>query len=141
MPRDSGDDAEDDTNYFQQQYCCTATKKWTIIARYHLATNIIMERSSYIRKNEIQIYTSSVRSTKKYSLIKTQLCKLRVILRSRVLRSVCPREGYRSVTPVYHTREFTMLFLFCTCRRAPHQQHRISDASLTLLAWASSCGP
>ena len=31
------------------------------------------------------------------------LCKLCVILRSRVLRVVCPHEGYRSATPVATT--------------------------------------
>ena len=50
----------------------------------------------HIIKNEN--YTSAVRSTKNDFLIKTQLSKLRVLLRSRVLRSVYPREGYRSVT-------------------------------------------
>ena len=54
----------------------------------------------HIIKNEK--YTSAVRSTKNVFLIKSQLCKLRVILRSRVLRGVYPREGYysRSVTPL-----------------------------------------
>ena len=35
---------------------------------------------------------AAVRSTKKCFLIKTQVCKLRVILRSRVLRGAYPRE-------------------------------------------------
>ena len=32
--------------------------------------------------------------------VETHLCKLCVILRSRVLRVVCPHEGYRSATPL-----------------------------------------
>ena len=35
--------------------------------------------------------------------VETHLCKLCVILRSRVLRVVCPREGYRSATPLATT--------------------------------------
>ena len=53
-----------------------------------------------IKKNEE--YTSAVRSTRNVFLLKTQLCKVRVILRSRmyVTKCVYPREGYRSVTPL-----------------------------------------
>ena len=32
--------------------------------------------------------------------VKTHLCELCVIRRSRVLRVVCPHEGYRSATPL-----------------------------------------
>ena len=35
--------------------------------------------------------------------VETHLCKLCVILRSRVLRVVCPHQGYRSATPVRTT--------------------------------------
>ena len=35
--------------------------------------------------------------------VETHLCKLCVILRSRVLRVVCPHEGYRSAIPVATT--------------------------------------
>ena len=35
--------------------------------------------------------------------VETHLCKLCVILRSRVLRVVCPHEGYRSATPLATT--------------------------------------
>ena len=45
-------------------------------------------------------YISAVRSTEDDLLIKTQLCKLRVMLRSRLSRGVYTREGYRSVTPL-----------------------------------------
>ena len=44
--------------------------------------------------------TSAVRSTENGFLVKTHLCKLRVILRSRVLRGVYSREGHRLVTPL-----------------------------------------
>ena len=53
-------------------------------------------------KNAFQLCVM-MRSAKKEFLIKTlQLRKLRVILRSRVLRGVYthPREGYRPVTPL-----------------------------------------
>ena len=35
--------------------------------------------------------------------VETHLCKLCVILRSRVLRVVCPHQGYRSATPLATT--------------------------------------
>ena len=35
--------------------------------------------------------------------VETHLCELCVILRSRVLRVVCPHEGYRSATPLATT--------------------------------------
>ena len=35
--------------------------------------------------------------------VETHLCKLCVILRSRVSRAVCPHEGYRSATPLATT--------------------------------------
>ena len=35
--------------------------------------------------------------------VETHLCKLCVILRSRVLRVVCPHKGYRSATPLATT--------------------------------------
>ena len=61
-------------------------------------------------------YTSVVRSTKKGLMITTQICKLRVILRSRVSRrGVYPREGYRSVTlmPMPGSTGLTRSALFC----------------------------
>ena len=36
--------------------------------------------------------------------VETHFCKLCVILRSRVLRVVCPHYGYRSATPLGTTR-------------------------------------
>ena len=51
-------------------------------------------------KNEKILF--SCESTKKYDFITTQLCKLRVTLRSRVLRGVnaLVKDTYRSVTPL-----------------------------------------
>ena len=35
--------------------------------------------------------------------VETNLCKLCVVLRSHVLRVVCPHQGYRSATPIATT--------------------------------------
>ena len=60
-----------------------------------------MNTTVYLVYTKNEKYTSAVRSTKNDFMTKNQLCKLRVILRSRVLRGgVYPREGYRSVTPL-----------------------------------------
>ena len=42
-------------------------------------------------------------SRKIEQFVETHICKLCVILRSRVLRVVCPYQGYRSATPLATT--------------------------------------
>ena len=75
----------------------------------------------YLKKNEK--FTPAVRSTKNDFLVKTQLCKLRMILRSRVLRGVSPREGYRSVTPLLMPRSTGLRLSALSCARKLYNPH------------------
>ena len=85
----------------------SATYSWMAFCRPH-----------YCSKENEKMHVSCELDQKSF-FIKTQLRKLRVVLRSRVSRGVYPGEGYKSVTPllVPASTGLTCSALFCARKR------------------------